>query len=236
MVEGRQGWQEPKGLVLNTAASGEGFNVADTARVSIGERSFTAGEFFKRFAPEATSSATCARLCSMFAQFGNCKLGHFSRAVALADVPVSTDNVREPSDVLPLPIEAVRAFAEGLPCVLESADAAAVVDTTVGVVLALNFLFGAGWAKHFISPVLFSSLSDFQRVLVTDLVKACLDFMADAKSFVYATEWTDLMSKRINYCGEAVSVRRQLIADRVASGAVRGLLGVGFGLFVRKSA
>ena len=61
----------------------------------------------------------------------------------------------ENPDALPLPVEAVKVFVANFRVVQAASDPWFVVDLVVGVSLALNFLYGVGWAKNSVSPVLF---------------------------------------------------------------------------------
>ena len=50
-------------------------------------------------------------------------------------------------------------------------------------------------------------------MLVVDVIRSCIDFANDGVSSDYYAERRVLTLKRINYCGEVVSLRRMFIAD-----------------------
>ena len=176
----------------------------------------TANSFFKKCVPRAKSSGDCIKLLQYFVEKGSSNLGLLARKLVGAAIPISQfDFLPDAPDILPLPTTAVRKRVALQPEVANAPDPGLVTILVAGVSLALNLLYCAGWARHPISARVPLELTVVQCSLIDDVVRACLDFACDVKEFDFGTVISSLREKRISYSGEAVSVRRELIAALV---------------------
>ncbi len=89
------------------------------------------------------------------------------------------------------------------------------MESVVGIVAVVNFLYGAGWTISPIFPKCFSLLSPAQTRALDQFSKACSIFaQAPPALFNLAAERKEVVERRMGYGGEGVSVRRNLQADK----------------------
>ncbi len=90
------------------------------------------------------------------------------------------------------------------------------IESANGVVVSLFCLHGVGWTKHTIRPEPVTQLSVIQTHCLMHIFSVCTFFLQHSvEPFSRLEQQEFLLSKRVSYGGEVVSVRRELVASKV---------------------
>lgn len=155
------------------------------------------------------------RALTRLARKGRSKLGRFSTAMEENHATALGTQPGPANNLLPMdPAAAEQLFQEWL-FLVDAEFRESLAETSLGVILGLNFYACAGFAgtpvDAFASKVLSRAQRESCRKIFWDC-KICLE--VPTRSFDFKEERKELLQRRTTYGAESVSVREELEADR----------------------
>ena len=99
---------------------------------------------------------------------------------------------------------------------LDVSSEALICEVALALVTALNFLFGVGWSNNPVILETFAPLSPAQFAVLEHLFTSARRYLSSEEvPYDAPAERSLLVERKLSYSGELVSVRRELVADKV---------------------
>ena len=144
------------------------------------------------------------------------RLAASQRSLTSGHEPSSAQNFQQSTELLPLPLELARPFLSTLGRGIIPPEDNRVTEGALGILAALNFLYGVGWADTPIFPTTKINLGPGQ-VKVLRHLWCCTYSFFEPGSVPYSLDDSiaSLKERGCDYSGGTVSVRRRLEASKV---------------------
>ena len=184
----------------------------------IGAEGWGSGNCSNFFAECSNSKEVLLGLASI-GRHGTSELGSFSASletrIATSTFGLTASDDKN-SELLPIPLSLASSFFQSSLDPLGIVFSPECENLALGVLSALNFLYGAGWTKNPIRPDVIFRPGPAQCKSLVHIYSCCERALkADPVTFELFKEIRRLSERKASYGGAVVSVKRDLVADKV---------------------